>query len=225
MKLAVLGGSFNPIHIGHLALADDVCSSLGYDKVLFVPTGTPVHKEMNGAIPADKRLAMVRAACRGDRRFVAEACEIKRGGLSYTWDTVIFLQEKYRSTLTGKIGLIIGEDLLSEFHLWNHAPDLAQLCTLILARRPSLSKKSEAVLAHENRPIGEYGKIDASRTFSISDEPLFANAVCIENPFLAISSTDIRARIASGKSWRYLVPPAVFRYIVNGGLYGCTIER
>ena len=99
MKIAVLGGSFNPIHVGHLVLADEVCSTLGYDRVLFIPAFVPPHKEMTGGFSARDRLEMTRLACEGDERFETESCEIDRGGVSYTYDTICYLEEKYSSEL------------------------------------------------------------------------------------------------------------------------------
>ena len=154
MKIAVLGGSFNPIHIGHLALADEVCSVLDYDRILFIPTCQAPHKESRDAVRAEDRLEMVRLACEGDERFEAESCEIDRGGVSYTWDTVAFLEEKYAGVLEGKIGLILGDDLLPGFRLWKHAEELARKCRLILARRPMTIEAG----THANKPHGEYAK-------------------------------------------------------------------
>src|SRR5574344_1341452 len=244
MKVAVLGGSFNPIHIGHLALADDVCKTFGYDKVLFIPALNPPHKEMNDAASAHDRLAMVQAACEGDGRFAAEGCELERGGVSYTYDTICYLEEKYRGQLEGKIGLIMGSDLLENFHLWHKAAELAEKCALVLARRPAVEEKgmfsNKAIGAFAMNHSAEAGdgysgtssavtatsgnfadNTDAAATNAgeLAD-PLFAHALVIENPLLSISSTDIRARIAQGKSFRYLVPSAVFKYISNGKLYG-----
>ena len=214
MKIAVLGGSFNPIHIGHLALADEVCESLGYDRVLFIPAYNPPHKELQTLVTREDRMEMVRLACRDDPRFIAEACEMERGGISYTYDTVCVLEEKYRDVREGKIALILGDDLHSGFHLWYKAEELSQKCDLILARRPPLSLGKASVANHAR---GAYGNLP--QEFDVSKEVLFKNALFIQNPFLSISSTDIRERCSEGKSFRYLVPQKVFEYIKNGGLY------
>ena len=209
MKIAVLGGSFNPIHVGHLVLADEVCSTLGYDRVLFVPAFVPPHKEMNGGFSAQDRLEMTRLACEGDERFEAESCEIDRGGVSYTYDTICYLEEKYSTELEGKIGLIMGNDLLPGFHLWHKAKELSEKCQLILALRPDGDSHSGS----SNKPKGDYANLDSS--FDASREELFKGAVRISNPLLDISSTEIRTRIADGRSIRYLVPSLVFKYIRN----------
>ena len=99
MKIAVLGGSFNPVHIGHLVLADCVCQELGYDKVLFVPCFLPPHKEMADAAPAEQRLKMVELAVKSDSRFEAEGYEIRKKGISYTWDTVCSLEKNMQVSL------------------------------------------------------------------------------------------------------------------------------
>ncbi len=215
MKLAVLGGSFNPIHIGHLALADEVCASLHYDRVLFIPTYAPPHKEMNAAVSASERLRMVELACAGDSRFMADSCEIDRGGISYTYDTILYLEEKFKAELEGKIGFIMGEDLLSGFHLWNRAEAIAQKCDLILARRPSLAENS----SFANRPLGKYAEL-VQGDFELEGDPLFAGALRLANAVLPVSSTDIRTRIAEGRGFRYLVPSSVFSYIIEGNVYG-----
>ena len=155
MKIAMLGGSFNPIHIGHLILADSVCKNLGYDKILFVPTANPPHKELSCDVATSDRFEMTRLAVLGDERFEAEGCEIERGGDSYTYDTICFLEQKYASVLTGKIGLVMGEDLIADYDKWYRAPELAQKTDLILAVRP---KDSELKAEFQNSPTEKYGK-------------------------------------------------------------------
>lgn len=217
MKLAVLGGSFNPIHTGHLVLADDVCVSFGYDKLLFIPTFNPPHKIPENMCSAEDRLQMVRKACSGDSRFEAEDCEIKRGGVSYTYDTICYLEEKYKSVLEGKIGLVMGSDLHSHFHLWYKAEEIARKCDLILAERPVTAEKKEFA----NHPSGDYGKEYTEDDPACEiNRKLFQNALYLENPILPVSSTDIRRRCAEGRSFKYLVPSEVFSYIIKGKLYG-----
>ncbi len=217
MKIAVLGGSFNPIHIGHLTLADEVCVSLGYDKVLFVPTFIPPHKKMSGEVEASRRAQMVKLACSLDERFELETCEIDRGGVSYTFDTITHLEEKYKDVLTDRIGLIMGRDLFSGFHLWQHADLIAEKCTLILAERPYQKEDS----AFSNSAVGGYAEYEDSlkKSFDISSDSLFKNAVALENEPLTVSSTNIRMRVAKKMGFQYLVPPGVFKYIVSEKLY------
>ncbi len=216
MKIAVLGGSFNPVHIGHLVLADCVCTELGYDKVLFVPCFNPPHKEMADAASPSDRLEMVRQAVKGDSRFEAEDYEIKKGGTSYTWDTVCFLEEKYKGNLDDKIGLIFGFDLASHFENWKNSAELAQKCTLVLAvRTDDYSKNASA--SSVNLAKGDFKTEKKDFTESDFKFPY----IKVHNPELAVSSSDIRDRISSGRAWRYLVSEGVFEYIKKKGLYGC----
>lgn len=214
MKIAVLGGSFSPIHIGHLILADSVCANLGYDRVLFVPVFSPPHKELSVPVSAEERFRMVEIAVRGDDRLRAERCEIDRGGVSYTWDTVCFLEKKYAAVLEGKLGLIIGEDLLSDFGKWNNAEKLARKTDLIVACRPA-PKCTDS--AFRNLPTGEYGK-NSSELMTERNFPYPHKKV--GNPIVDVSSSEIREKIARGGAWRYLVTEGVFEYIKNRNLYG-----
>ncbi|WP_294430791.1 nicotinate (nicotinamide) nucleotide adenylyltransferase [uncultured Treponema sp.] len=213
MKIAVLGGSFNPIHIGHLILADSVCRSLGYEKILFVPTANPPHKEMACEVSAMDRLEMVKLAVSDDERFEAEACEVERGGISYTWDTICYLEEKYAGILTGKIGLIFGEDLIADYDKWYKASELAQKADLILACRP---KDSDLKAEFLNSPAGAFGK---SPMTGVNRENFPYPHRIVENPKIEISSSEIRQKVAEGGAWRYLVNTSVFNYIKERNLY------
>ncbi|MBO6176702.1 MAG: nicotinate (nicotinamide) nucleotide adenylyltransferase [Treponema sp.] len=215
MKIAVLGGSFNPVHNAHVSVAAQVCDSLGYDRVLFIPAYKPPHKEMNGVLSAEHRLKMLELVCEDDSRFVCEDCEIKREGVSYTYDTVCYLEEKYGSSLTGKIGLIMGTDLFAGFKYWYKADKLAEKCTLILADRPEEKNGS----SFSNHALGNFASVN-SEGFDITKDSLFDSALRLENSLLSISSTRIREMAARGEDFSSLVPKKVFDYIVNGKFYG-----
>lgn len=213
MRIAMLGGSFNPIHIGHLILADSVCRTLGYEKILFVPTACPPHKEMSKAASAADRLEMVRLSVSGDERFAAEPCEIERGGVSYTWDTICFLEEKYKSVLTGKIGLIFGEDLLGDYDKWEKSAELARKADLIIACRP---RETGLKAEYQNAPTGAYGK---SPMPGVTRENFPYPHKIVRNPRIEISSSEIRQEAGEGGAWRYLVSERVFDYIRSRNLY------
>ena len=210
MKIAILGGSFNPPHIGHLILADTVCTQLGYDRVLFVPVYNPPHKELRHAASPEHRLAMVEKMAEEDSRFAAESCEIDRKGISYTYDTVCFLEEKYKDVLTDKIGVIMGQDLAADFGKWDNAAKLAEKASLILALRPTEIRNR----AFENKAKGVYAHHESQ--YSIENFP----HQVLTNPEVAISSTDIRARVVHGDAWQYLVSRGVYNYIREQKLYG-----
>lgn len=222
MKLAIYGGSFNPIHSGHLMVADSALD-LGYDKVLFVPTFIPPHKQLAGSVSPSSRLAMIEAAISGNPKFEIEPCEIQRGGISYTIDTVRFLKEKYRGSLSGKIGLILGQEIAAEFGKWKNPDDVAAFCDIIIATRQNMSGEKMRLSPFGNKPRGDYiGGIDAQGEFmEINKDNFKWDFIPLKNMILPLTSTDIRNRISQGKSWRYLVPPAVHDYIVANGLYGC----
>ena len=215
MKLALLGGTFSPFHIGHAMLAETAVKELGYDKVLIVPAYIPPHKQMNAVVSAEDRLGMVRAFCRGTDCFEAEDCEIARGGISYTIDTLLYEINKYGGKLEGKPGFIMGQETAAEFGKWRRAEDIAQTADIIIARRHP-DANSVDTSSFENRPVGAYtgGFVPDS---AIDAFPY--HHLVLENPMLPVSSTEIRARIATGKSWRYLVPESVFQYIIERKLY------
>ena len=192
MKLAVLGGSFNPPHIGHLALAEDVRITFGYDKVLFIPVHLPPHKQLALGATDEDRLEMVSLAVKDNPFFEVDGCEIKRGGVSYTIDTLRLLKERYKNVLEGKIGFIIGDDLAEGFSTWHCAEQIPVEADLILACR-NHSDVTKLDFPYEHKTI--------------------------LNDIVSVSSSEIRQKIASGKSWRYLVANEVYRYIESRHLY------
>jgi len=188
MKILVFGGSFNPIHIGHLHLADEVVHQFKYDLVLFVPSNISVHKEAKEPLIPQQRLTMITLALK-DPKFQLEGCEIERGGLSYSIETVRHLKEHYKPS--GKMGFILGDDLIPGFKNWKEAETLSREVDLLVAHR-------------------RYKK---NLFFD------FPHKYC-SNLLLAISSGDIRSRIFHNKPFRHLVPEKVGEYIMGQGLYG-----
>lgn len=219
MRLAILGGTFNPLHIAHATFADIAVHELGYDCVHIIPSFIPPHKQIGGAcISAEHRLGMVRAFCESDKRFVADDSEILRGGVSYTYDTVCYLLEKYKGKLDDKPALLMGQETAGEFHKWNCAEDLASLVKIVIARRhEDLTLKNEIHNSEANVPIGEYTGNFATDS---EIEKFQYEHVILDNVLLPLSSTQIRVRAVEGKSFRYLVPEPVFEYIKNNRLYG-----
>lgn len=215
LRIALLGGTFNPLHIGHAMLAETAVEELGYDKVLIVPTFIPPHKILSNAVSPEDRLGMVCAFCAASEHFTAESCEITRGGVSYTYDTLQYVVGKYKDTLEGKPALIIGQETAAEFDKWYRAADVARTADIIIARR--FGDDGADTAAFKNKPAGAY----TGGYFSDSAAETFPYPhVMLANPVIPLSSTEIRARIAEGKSWRYLVPEPVFQYIIERKLYG-----
>ena len=195
MRLAVLGGSYNPIHIGHLMLADAVTLRYGYDTIAFVPAFLSPFKDGHSGCTAEDRLAMVKLAIADNPALYCEPCEIQRQGVSYTIDTLKFLKKKFPQC-EGKIGLIIGDDLLEGFSGWREAEHIPDYADIIVG----------------NRIIDRY----------LTEQAAFAGKVPhlrVDNALLPVSSSGIRAAIQEKKSWRYLVPSAVYSYIKEHKLY------
>jgi nicotinate-nucleotide adenylyltransferase len=190
MRIAILGGSFNPVHYGHLLLAQEAAFAFGYDRIVFIPAGNPPHKRIDLGADQGQRLAMVRLAIEGNPAFACDDREIARGGPSYTVETLEdFLLE---GEIEGKPGLIIGDDLAEGFGGWRNPRRVAEISDIIVARRAS----EEAV------------------DFPYPHKRL-------SNPVFPLSSSEIRDRIRMRMPWRYLLPDAVYRYIVENRLYGC----
>ena len=195
MRLAVLGGSYNPIHIGHLMLADAVALRYGYDTVAFVPAFLSPFKDGHSGCTADDRLAMVKLAIADNPAFYCEPCEIQRQGVSYTIDTLKFLKKKFPEC-EGKIGLIIGDDLLEGFSGWREAEYIPDYADIIVGNR--------IIDRYSTEQAASAGKVPHLR---------------VDNALLPVSSSGIRAAIQEKKSWRYLVPSAVYSYIKEHKLY------
>ncbi len=133
MRAVILGGTFNPVHFGHLFIAEEVRSAFGYDVAIFVPANQPVHKDPSPILPAPHRLEMLRRAVQGCREFLVVESEIKRGGPSYSIETVEELVQKF--SLKDKPGFLIGDDLVEGFPTWKDAGRLSRMVDLFVARR------------------------------------------------------------------------------------------
>lgn len=215
MKIAVLGGSFNPPHIGHAMLAETMVKEMKCSKVLIVPTYRPPHKEMTGAASAEDRLAMVKAMCKENSAFIADDEEIVRGGVSYTVDTLCHITEVYADVLDDKPMFVMGQDIAAEFYKWKDAPRIAQLSRLVIARRHPNNNGIDTS-GFDNKNVGDYTGGFVADTI---DETFGYPHIMLSNPMLPLSSTEIRARIHGGKAWRYLVCNGVFQYIEEHRMY------
>lgn len=210
MRIGVLGGTFDPVHIGHLIVAETVRDEMGLDKMLFVPAATPPHKQGRVITDAADRLEMVRLAVADNPAFEVSDVEIRRGGVSYTIETI----EALRAALPGpspaeggeeaEFFLIVGADSVRELATWKDIDHLVHLCTFVVVARPGVRIEDlirEGIgLAPDTRQRVLRHYVDAVR--------------------VAISSTGLRARLAEGKTVRYRLPEAVERYIRAKGLYG-----
>ena len=217
MKIAILGGSFNPLHVGHAFLADSMINDYGYDKVLFVPTCIPPHKEIANGISTEQRLGLVKAFCNSvpNGVFELEPCEVERGGVSYTVDTLEYITNKYKNDLTEKPALLMGQEIAAEFYKWKNPEKVAELSKItIVPRFPDYSLNE--VEKSKNKPTGAYAG-DFSTEFDIKKFGYECELLDLKS--LPISSTNIRNRISKKMSFQYLVPQSVFEYILKNNLY------
>ena len=192
----MLGGSFNPIHIGHLILAEEVVHRLGYHKIIFVPVNIPPHKHLAEGANNGQRLEMVQLAIHDNKNFDVDCCELERGGISYTYDTLHILLEKYKDIIEGNIGVIFGDDLVAGFETWGHYKELPNLADIILARRILPASNTKINFPYKYRELA--------------------------NSLFPLSSSEVREKIKNPSlgSWRYLVPKEIYQYIIDRNLYG-----
>lgn len=194
--IAILGGTFDPIHYGHLAIAEEVRWRLQADRVLFVPAAQQPLKSHRHVATADDRLEMVRLATEGNPCFAVSDLEVRRGGRSYTYDTVRALQqEKPEAAFT----FVIGADILPDLPRWYALDQLLQLCRFAVVTRPGYPFDLQPL--YDFLPMAR-GRIDA-----------------VDGPALDISATGLRDRFERGAPVRYQLPDLVVEYIADHGLY------
>lgn len=194
MRIAILGGTFNPVHSGHLNIAGQVKSRFGYQRIVFVPTNIPALKKMEVDVGADHRLMMLELAVAPYPDFVVDYCELRRGGTSYTIDTVQELA--HTLPLEGKPGLIIGDDLVEDFKTWRNVDELVEMVELIIAHRQS---KEKIAIDYPCRYI---------------DNSLFPISSSLIREALQSDSA-----VAERDALRNWLPSDVFRYIQRHDLY------
>ena len=196
-RIGVIGGTFDPIHVGHLIIAQEALTRLGLDQIVFVPAGTPPHKLDHPITDPEHRLEMVRLAVAGNERFSVSRIDIDRSGPCYTVDTIRLLQDAWSGGT--EIYFLIGADSLIDLPTW-HRPDLLlRLCHVVALARPGY-QVDMAALEHRLPGIG-------------------CSIQLIDAPTLDISATELRDRVRRGWSIRYLVPHDIESYIKRHCLY------
>jgi nicotinate-nucleotide adenylyltransferase len=192
MRIGILGGTFDPIHWGHLLIAEGVREKFALDEVLFIPASWPPHKVKGRVTEAVHRYKMALLATQNNPHFSVSAVEMNRPGKSYTIETVKELKEKYEEA---EIYFIVGLDSALEIFTWKDPEKLLRLCRFISVQRPF------------------------SRELEKLDKRYRERIEIVEVPTLPISSTEIRERVKEGRSIKYLVPEAVEKYICKNKLY------
>ncbi|MGA7159591.1 MAG: nicotinate (nicotinamide) nucleotide adenylyltransferase [Bacteroidota bacterium] len=190
-RIGIYGGTFNPPHMAHLIVAENVCERFRLDKLFFIPSYISPHKKRGEDKLALHRLRMVRSAIKGNPRFDISDLELKRKGISYTYETV---EAFHREFPHSKLFLLIGADNFAEFHTWKHPERVVELASVIVM----------------NRQFQKSGAVDKNFSRTVR----FALV-----PDIQISSSEIRTMVHQHKSIRYLVPHVVFRYIERQKLY------
>lgn len=198
-KIGILGGTFDPIHHGHLIVAEVVREESGLDKILFIPSGMPPHKDLSGVTCGEHRFNMVKEAINNNPLFEASRIEIEREGLTYTIDTLKRLKNMYGDD-TG-LFFIIGADVVGDILTWKDFEKVFSICEFIAVLRP------------------EYKEDDFEKNIEFLRSRYMAKIHIVNIPLIEISSTIIRGKVQNGKSIKYMVPDRVETYIKNNGLY------
>ncbi len=198
-RLGIMGGTFDPVHLGHLLAAEAARESMGLDHVIFIPTGEPPHKRQRILAPAEDRVAMLRLATGSNQYFSVDTIEVDRPGATYTVDTLLQLRERY--TDNPELYFIVGGDTLMELKSWKSFELVARLCAFAVYQRLGVG----------------YGQLKEEAEYL---KARFDADICfIQGPMADISSSEIRSRAARGSSIKYLVPESVESYITQKQLY------
>lgn len=222
-RIGIFGGTFDPVHCGHLRVALEVMEETGLDQVIFVPAGVPPHKSRPDIASAEDRLEMVRLACGGFAGFEVSSLELERTGPSYTVDTLLNFSSSYQDE--ADIFFIMGMDAFFQFHTWREPEKIIGLASLVIMTRPGLQSAHES----EDKAIEHYLRDSLKASYSQSDfrsgsasvfsHPELRDIYLLRVTDLDISGTRIRELAANGRSLSFLVPEGVEDYIVSRGLY------
>jgi len=194
MRLGIYGGTFDPVHYGHLLLAEYCRDEMNLDQVVFIPAATSPHKQGQSPSSADHRVEMLQLAISGHEPFDISRMEIDRGGVSYSVDT---LETIHQERPDDQLFFLMGEDSLRSFSAWRNPQRICELATIITVSRPNGEELDTSPLQ----------SVCSSEQIAIIEQHRLAM------PEMGISSTEIRHRVATGKSIRYQTPRAVEKYI------------
>lgn len=195
-RLGIFGGTFDPIHHGHLIIADELRHKLALERVLFLPAGRPPHKTEQDITSDDHRLTMLEMAIARDPRFEISMIDIERSGLSYTADSMLEHQERYPDA---EITFLMGQDSFRDLPYWHEPGRLAALVELGVALRPGVVVDTESILQRVPEIDGRVHFVDV--------------------PLIQIASSEIRRRVRVNEPIRYHVPNCVADYVIENGLY------
>ncbi len=191
-RIGLFGGTFDPVHLGHLIIAETLREKCRLDIVFFIPTGHHALKDMRHITPSAHRLRMLELAVEDNPHFVVNDLELKRKGISFTIDTIKSLKKAYPPA-QNELYFMVGSDVVNEFHRWKSPDEILKLCNFIAFGREGAEINPEAKYASSFRFISV--------------------------PGIEISASDIRRKVSAGKSIRYLVPSSIQNYIKQHALY------
>ena len=199
MRVGILGGAFNPPHVGHLVCAQEAVVQLELDRVTFVPTARPAHREIEADPGAEVRADLCEAAIADDERFELSRIELEREGPSYTVDT---LREMHEAAPDDELFLILGGDQAAALRSWHEPEEVLDLAVVATVERVGFTRSTITI---------SLGGLKGAERLRFLDMPV-----------MQVSSSSIRRRVAEGKPIRYLVPDAVARFIQEQALYGAS---
>lgn len=194
-RIGLFGGTFNPIHVGHLRVAEAALSQCGLRQVIFLPTGHPPHRTVEDGVSGELRYAMVELAVAGHPGFAVSRHEVDHSGPCYTVDTIAAMKERHAEG----VAYIVGADIFSRIEIWHDWPKLLRSAPFVVAPRPGVD------LAVFARPPFDQAEIHI-----------------LQMPMISVSSADIRRRYREGRPTAGLVPDAVDRFVHKHGLYGAA---
>lgn len=200
LRLGIFGGTFDPVHYAHLLLAEQCREQCGLDRVVFVPSAVPPHKLGQTLTPGSVRVEMLRLAIGGHDKFAVSTLEVDRGGVNYTVDTLGSFREKEPEA---ELYFLLGADMLHDLPNWRQAERVCELATIVAVRRAGSPEPDFACLAK----LVSQERIEHFRRHEV------------QMPAMGLSGTEIRRRVRSGLSIRYMTPRAVEKYIETHGLY------
>lgn len=200
MRLGIFGGAFDPVHYGHLLLAELCREACRLDQVWFVPAAAPPHKRHYAVTPAQHRIEMLELAIGGNERFAVSRLEVDRGGVSYTVETLAQLKAEAPER---ELFFLLGADSLVDLPSWREPAKICELAIPVAVRRPGVAEPNFDVLSQLVSPE----RLEETRRHQV------------EMPQIGLSSREIRRRVAAGLSIRYQTPRSVEKYIETAGLY------
>ncbi len=215
MRLGLFGGTFNPIHLGHLRAAVEVREAFNLDRLLLIPSANPPHKRADRVANPEDRLEMVRLAIRGEPTLEACDVELARSGLSYTIETLRYFQDRFGPGPGNAVFFIVGQDAFSEITTWKSYEALFVTAQFIVMTRPGSKPHALEDFIH-TRICAEYQYDSTSNRYN---HPRLCTIFCLNITHLDISATRIREWIKQGRSVRFIVPDAVQDFIHDKGLY------